>query len=130
MRSATPKVLHGMGGRSLLGHAMAAARALEPERLVVVVGHERDRVAAHVLEVDPDAVVAHQDEVKGTGRAVACGLAALEGPGRDGAPHGTVVVTYGDVPLLEAATLRELVASHEASGAAVTVLTAEVADPS
>jgi len=124
MRSATPKVLHRIGGRSLLGHAMAAARALEPQRLVVVVGHERDRVAAHVLEVDPDAVVADQDDVKGTGRAVACGLAALAT-----APAGTVVVTYGDVPLLEAATLRELVAAHGESGAAVTVLTAEVADP-
>jgi bifunctional UDP-N-acetylglucosamine pyrophosphorylase/glucosamine-1-phosphate N-acetyltransferase len=74
--------------------------------------------------VDPDAVVADQDDVKGTGRAVACGLAALAT-----APAGTVVVTYGDVPLLEAATLRELVAAHAESGAAVTVLTAEVADP-
>ncbi len=53
MRSATPKVLHRIGGRSLLGHALAAARALEPEHLVVVVRHERDRVAAHVREVDP-----------------------------------------------------------------------------
>lgn len=124
MRSATPKVLHRIGGRSLLGHAMAAARALEPERLVVVVRHERDQVAAHVNEVDPDAVVADQDEVKGTGRAVACGLEAL-----GGAPAGTVVVTYGDVPLLEPATLRDLVAEHEESAAAVTVLTAEVPDP-
>ncbi len=124
MRSTVPKVLHRIGGRSLLGHAMAAARALGPERLAVVVRHERDRVAAHVLEVDPGAVVADQDEIKGTGRAVACGLAAL---GK--APAGTVVVTYGDVPLLEAATLRELVACHQTSGAAVTVLTAEVADP-
>jgi bifunctional UDP-N-acetylglucosamine pyrophosphorylase / glucosamine-1-phosphate N-acetyltransferase len=130
MRSATPKVLHRIGGRSLLGHAMAAARALEPERLVVVVRHERDRVAAHVREVDPEAVVADQDEVKGTGRAVACGLAALDGPERDAAAAGTVVVTYGDVPLLAPATLRELLARHEESAAAVTVLTADVADPS
>ncbi|HYY10004.1 MAG TPA: bifunctional UDP-N-acetylglucosamine diphosphorylase/glucosamine-1-phosphate N-acetyltransferase GlmU [Kineosporiaceae bacterium] len=125
MRSATPKVLHRIGGRSLLGHAMTAARALDPHRLVVVVRHERDLVAAHVAEVDPAALVADQDEVKGTGRAVACGLAVLE----DGPPAGTVVVTYGDVPLLTPGTLRELVAAHEAAGAAVTVLTAEVADP-
>jgi bifunctional UDP-N-acetylglucosamine pyrophosphorylase / glucosamine-1-phosphate N-acetyltransferase len=125
MRSATPKVLHRIGGRSLLGHAMTAARALDPGRLVVVVRHERDQVAAHVQEVDPQAVVADQDEIKGTGRAVACGLAALgEAP-----VEGTVVVTYGDVPLLTPETLRELVAAHEAAGAAVTVLTAEVADP-
>jgi bifunctional UDP-N-acetylglucosamine pyrophosphorylase/glucosamine-1-phosphate N-acetyltransferase len=125
MRSATPKVLHRIGGLSLLGHAMAAARALEPHELVVVVRHERDRVAAHALEVDPGVVVADQDEVKGTGRAVACGLAGLG----DATPAGTVVVTYGDVPLLAPQTLRELVDAHEASGAAVTVLTAEVADP-
>jgi bifunctional UDP-N-acetylglucosamine pyrophosphorylase/glucosamine-1-phosphate N-acetyltransferase len=125
MRSAIPKVLHRIGGRSLLGHAMAAARALDPEQLVVVVRHERDRVATHVLEVDPGALVADQDEVKGTGRAVACGLAVL---GRD-APAGTVVVTYGDVPLLAPQTLHDLVATHEAAGAAVSVLTAEVPDP-
>jgi bifunctional UDP-N-acetylglucosamine pyrophosphorylase/glucosamine-1-phosphate N-acetyltransferase len=125
MRSATPKVLHRIGGRSLLGHAIAAARALEPAQLVVVVRHGRDRVAAHVNEIDPDAVVADQDEVKGTGRAVACGLAALG----DAPPGGTVVVTYGDVPLLEAGTLTDLLARHEETAAAVTVLTAEVPDP-
>jgi bifunctional UDP-N-acetylglucosamine pyrophosphorylase / glucosamine-1-phosphate N-acetyltransferase len=124
MKSATPKVLHRIGGRSLLGHAVAAARALDPEDLVVVVGHERDQVAAHVAEIDENAVVADQDEVKGTGRAVACGLGALPRP-----PAGTVVVTYGDVPLLSAHTLRALVERHEADAGAVTVLTAEVADP-
>ena len=71
MKSATPKVLHAIGGRSMLGHALAAARALDPEHLVVVVRHERDQVAAHVAEIDPDALIADQDEVKGTGRAVA-----------------------------------------------------------
>ena len=70
MRSATPKVLHRIGGRSLLGHVMAAARGLEPERLAVVVRHERDLVAAHVTEVDPGAVVVDQDDIPGTGRAV------------------------------------------------------------
>jgi bifunctional UDP-N-acetylglucosamine pyrophosphorylase / glucosamine-1-phosphate N-acetyltransferase len=124
MKSATPKVLHRIGGRSLLGHAVAAARALDPEHLVVVVRHERDQVAAHVSEIDPDALVADQDEIKGTGRAVACGLSALPAP-----PTGTVVVTYGDVPLLSPETLLALVERHEAEGAAATVLTAEVADP-
>ena len=123
MRSATPKVLHSIGGRSLLAHALAAAAGLDPHQLVVVVRHERDRVAAHVEQVAPAAVVADQDEVKGTGRAVQCGLQALE------PLHGTVVVTYGDVPLLQAETLRQLVAEHEAAGNAVTVLTAHVHDP-
>ena len=49
MRSATPKVLHAVGGRSLLGHAVHAAAGTEPEHLVVVVGHEREQVGTHVL---------------------------------------------------------------------------------
>jgi bifunctional UDP-N-acetylglucosamine pyrophosphorylase/glucosamine-1-phosphate N-acetyltransferase len=124
MISAIPKVLHRIGGRSLLGHALAAARALDPEHLVVVVRHERDRVAKHVVAVDPDALVADQDEVKGTGRAVECGLAVLPAE-----LAGTVVVSYGDVPLLTGDTLAELVAGHVAAGSAVSVLTADVADP-
>ncbi len=123
MRSSTPKVLHEIGGRSLLGHALHAAAALDPDQLVVVVRHERDRVAAHAAEVAPQVVVADQDDVKGTGRAVQCGLAAL------GPLTGTVVVTYGDVPLLDVGTLRALVAEHQAAGDAVTVLTARVPDP-
>ncbi|WP_461023909.1 bifunctional UDP-N-acetylglucosamine diphosphorylase/glucosamine-1-phosphate N-acetyltransferase GlmU [Thalassiella azotivora] len=124
MRSSTPKVLHQLAGRSLLGHALAAARGCGPEHLVVVVRHERDQVAAHVADVDPAAVVADQDDLPGTGRAVQCGLAALPAD-----LEGTVVVTYGDVPLLEPATLTELVGHHERAGNAVTVVTAEVEDP-
>lgn len=124
MRSATPKVLHQVGGRSLLGHAVAAARSLAPEHLVVVVRHERDRVAGHVAQVDPEAIIADQDDVKGTGRAVRCGLDALPEP-----PTGTIVVTYGDVPLLSGELLAALVEAHETAGTAVTVLTAHVADP-
>jgi bifunctional UDP-N-acetylglucosamine pyrophosphorylase/glucosamine-1-phosphate N-acetyltransferase len=123
MRSSTPKVLHSIGGRSLLGHALAAARGLAPQHLVVVVRHERDEVAAHVAEVAPDALVADQDETKGTGRAVQCGLEVLPDE------PGTVVVTYGDVPLLTAETLSALVDAHERAGCAVTVLTAVVEDP-
>ena len=123
MRSSTPKVLHRIGGRSLLGHAVAAARRLAPEHLVVVVGHERDRVAGHVADIAPDALIADQDQVKGTGRAVQCALAVLP------QESGTVVVTYGDVPLLAAETLRDLVDAHERDGCAVTVLTAVADDP-
>ena len=63
MKSATPQVLHRIGGRTLLGHAIAAARAAEPDHLAVVVRHERDLVAKHVGEVDPGAIVADQDDV-------------------------------------------------------------------
>ena len=125
MRSVTPKVLHRIGGRSLVDHAVTAARGLEPQHLVVVVRHERDAVIAHLAEVAPDAVPADQDEVPGTGRAVACGLASL--------PEdltGPVVVTSGDVPLLDTATLQALLAQHNERGDAVTLLTTELEDPS
>ena len=123
MKSATPKVLHAIGGRSLLGHAIAAARGLRPEHLAVVVRHERDRVAAHIAAIAPDAVIADQDDVKGTGRACECGLDALP------PLTGTVLVTYGDVPLLGTETLADMVAAHEAGGCAATVITAHVPDP-
>ncbi|WP_153394382.1 bifunctional UDP-N-acetylglucosamine diphosphorylase/glucosamine-1-phosphate N-acetyltransferase GlmU [Ornithinicoccus halotolerans] len=124
MKSATPKVLHPIGGRSLLGHALRAARGCRPEHLAVVVRHERERVAAHVAECDPRALLADQDETKGTGRAVECGLAVLPPD-----LSGTILVTYGDVPLLSAATLQALTRAHEEAGNAVTVVTAELADP-
>ncbi|ETJ06107.1 MAG: Nucleotidyl transferase, partial [Actinomyces urogenitalis DORA_12] len=124
MRSATPKVLHRIGGRSLVGHAVSAARGLDPEHLVVVVRHQRDAVVAHLAQVAPDAVPADQDEIPGTGRAVACGLAALPGD-----LDGAVVVTSGDVPLLDTATLEALVAQHVDRGDAVTLLTTELEDP-
>ncbi len=129
MRSATPKVLHRIAGLSLVGHAMAAASALQPEALVVVVRHEREAVAGHVGELDPEVVIADQDEIKGTGRAVQCGLDALTARLDGAAPTGTVVVTYGDVPLLSAATLDLLIERHHAEGNAITVLTALVEDP-
>lgn len=124
MRSTTPKVLHRIGGRSLLDHAVTAARGLRPEHLVVVVRHERAAVVAHLAQVAPDAVPADQDEIPGTGRAVACALAALPAE-----LTGPVVVTSGDVPLLDTATLEALVAQHRERGDAVTLLTTELDDP-
>ncbi|MDD9205462.1 NTP transferase domain-containing protein, partial [Georgenia sp. 10Sc9-8] len=56
MKSRTPKVLHAIGGRSLLGHALHAARGLDPERLVAVVRHEREQVAAHAAAMDPEVL--------------------------------------------------------------------------
>jgi bifunctional UDP-N-acetylglucosamine pyrophosphorylase / glucosamine-1-phosphate N-acetyltransferase len=125
MKSATPKVLHAIGGRTLLGHAIAAARGVDPQYLAIVVRHGRDLVAAHIAVVDPGAVVVDQDEVKGTGRATECALDALpEGI------EGTVLVTCGDVPLLATQTLRGLLEAHIASGSAATVITATLPNPS
>ena len=128
MRSATPKVLHRIAGRSLVEHAVRAAAGTDPDHLAVVVGHGRAAVAEHLdglsTALDRKVTVAVQEQQKGTGHAVGCGLAKL--PDDLG---GTVVVTYGDVPLLDADALRGLLAEHGARGNAVTVLTAVVADP-
>lgn len=123
MKSAVPKVLHDICGRSLLGHVLAASGELEPENLVVVVGHAREQVTAYLAEVAPGVRTAVQAERNGTGHAVRTGLTELGGP-----VDGTVVVVCGDTPLLTGETLRRLSATHSADGNAVTVLTAEVPD--
>ncbi|GHI90593.1 bifunctional protein GlmU [Streptomyces olivaceus] len=123
MKSATPKVLHELCGRSLVGHVLAAAGELDPENLVAVVGHAREKVTEHLAEIAPDLRTAVQEQQNGTGHAVRVGLEVL-----GGAVDGTVVVVCGDTPLLTGETLRALAATHSADGNAVTVLTAEVPD--
>lgn len=123
MRSTTPKVLHNVSGRSLLGHVLHAASAVEPERLCVVVRHQRDLVAGHVAEIAPHAIIADQDEIPGTGRAVWCGLQALPDD-----LEGPVIVTAADTPLLDGDTLVALLESH--SGNDITVLTTLLPDAS
>ncbi|MCP3798749.1 bifunctional UDP-N-acetylglucosamine diphosphorylase/glucosamine-1-phosphate N-acetyltransferase GlmU [Allokutzneria sp. A3M-2-11 16] len=129
MRSATPKVLHPLAGRPLIEHAVRAAAGLDPAHLVVVVGHGRQAVGERLESIghqlDRKIVTAVQGKQNGTGHAVGCALAALPA-GAD----GTVLVTYGDVPLLETATLERLLDEHRDQGNAVTVLTAVVSDPS
>jgi len=123
MRSARSKLLHEVAGRSMLSYAVSAATALAPEHLVVVVGHQRDQVEAHLNDIAPEVRTAVQEEQHGTGHAVQCGIAALPDL------HGEVVVTYADVPMLDAATLAELLSVHRAAGDAITVLTAHATDP-
>ncbi|ANP27454.1 bifunctional N-acetylglucosamine-1-phosphate uridyltransferase/glucosamine-1-phosphate acetyltransferase [Mycobacteroides abscessus subsp. abscessus] len=123
MKSALPKVLHPVCGTSMLMHAITAARATGAEEIVAVVRHKREQVLAHLEENAPEVTVADQDEIPGTGRAVQCGLDKVE------AAVGTVLVTYGDVPLLQGDTLRAFVEAHEATHSSVSILTARVADP-
>ncbi|MGO4383787.1 bifunctional UDP-N-acetylglucosamine diphosphorylase/glucosamine-1-phosphate N-acetyltransferase GlmU [Specibacter sp. RAF43] len=125
MKSRLPKILHPLGGISMVGHAVAAAKGLNPERLAVVVRFERDQVAAHIAELDESAVIVDQDDVPGTGRAVQAALAELDARAT---VTGTVVVTYGDVPLLTTELLTELVTTHQRDHNAVTVLTAVLED--
>ncbi|WP_244202266.1 NTP transferase domain-containing protein, partial [Streptomyces diastatochromogenes] len=77
MKSATPKVLHQICGRSLVGHVLAAARELDPANLVVVVGHAREQVSAHLTEIDPGVRTAVQAQQNGTGHAVRMALEEL-----------------------------------------------------
>lgn len=123
MKSATPKLLHPLGGLPIVGHVLATARELDAASVVAVVRYERDRLA-EVIEADlPEAVIVDQDEIPGTGRAVEQAVAALpEGFA------GDVLVVNGDVPLLDAATLRGLVTAHRAGGAAATILSSFPAD--
>lgn len=123
MKSRTPKVLHPLCGRSMLGHALAAAEDLFPERIVAVIGHSRHSVGAEIARLAPEAVVVVQEQQLGTGHAVRMVTEAV------GVISGVVVVTYGDMPLLRGETLRDLVAAHHADGSAVTVLSAKVPDP-
>jgi bifunctional UDP-N-acetylglucosamine pyrophosphorylase/glucosamine-1-phosphate N-acetyltransferase len=123
MKSALPKVLHPLLGRTLLGHILSAAAPVAADRTLVVVGHGADQVAAHAVEVEPAATPILQAEQRGTGHAVRIALEAA--PEAD----GTVVVLNGDAPLLRGETVVALVEAHENAGAAATVLAAEVADP-
>jgi bifunctional UDP-N-acetylglucosamine pyrophosphorylase / glucosamine-1-phosphate N-acetyltransferase len=123
MRSATPKVLHELGGRSLLGHALAACGPLGAGSTLVVGGAGRDAVSAHLGRIAPDAVAVVQAEQHGTGHAARVALEAA--PGVD----GTVLVLPGDAPLLRTETLRRLVEQHRSSGAVATLLTAVLPDP-
>ncbi|MFN8167574.1 MAG: bifunctional UDP-N-acetylglucosamine diphosphorylase/glucosamine-1-phosphate N-acetyltransferase GlmU [Candidatus Nanopelagicales bacterium] len=128
MVSATPKVLHEVGGRSLVGHVLAAASALAPEHLVVVVGHGRELVEAHLAQVAPEAVVVVQEQQNGTGHAVRVALDGLAAAGIV-LGDGPLLVVAGDTPLLTADTLAALVATHVDAAATSTVLTAELDDP-
>ncbi len=128
MRSDIPKVLHTLAGRSMLSHALRSVAKAIPGQLVVLLGHDRDRVTPAVAELADELgrpiQIAVQEEQLGTGHAVRCALSALP---EDYA--GTVVVTYGDVPLLDADTIDGLIAAHRTGSAGATLLTTALPDP-
>jgi bifunctional UDP-N-acetylglucosamine pyrophosphorylase/glucosamine-1-phosphate N-acetyltransferase len=125
MKSKTMKVLHPIAGRSMIGHVLAAVAAVEPRRVVAVVGHQREQVGPHIQDLLPDAVLAVQETQDGTGHAVRVAWEALDAGDRS----GTVLVAYGDTPLLEGESLRDFVADHVAAGRGVSILSGVVADP-
>jgi bifunctional UDP-N-acetylglucosamine pyrophosphorylase/glucosamine-1-phosphate N-acetyltransferase len=127
MKSKLMKVLHPVGGRSMIGHVLTAALHVEPAHLVAVVGNSREQVGPHILEQVPSALLAVQETQEGTGHAVRIAMDALRAAA--GTTEGVVVVMAGDTPLMEGETLSGLVDAHAAADRAVTVLTAEVEEP-
>ena len=117
MRSALPKVLHPVAGQSMLGHVIATARQLSPDRIHVVIGHGADEVRQRLAADDLNFVV--QAEQLGTGHAVAQALPALSAE--------RVLILYGDVPLIEVATLERLL--HKVGAQQIALLTVNLDDP-
>ena len=122
MKSAHAKVLHPLAGKPLIRHVLDAVRPLAAARTVIVVGHQAPAVEQACKDVQ--ACFALQAEQRGTGHAVAvAGYADLNDF------EGDVLILYGDVPLLQTATLKRLVAEHRGRGATLSLLTTTVDDP-
>lgn len=122
MKSEIPKVLHRAAGRSLLGHVLHAAKAVGPRHIVVVHGPGQEAVKAETRTIVPDARFAEQTERRGTGHAVMMAEAVLKDF------TGTVLVLYGDAPLIQPQALLDLVAVKEA-GARMAVLGFKAVNP-
>lgn len=129
MRSATAKVLHLLGGRPLLEYVLAAIQPLSASPVVVVVGHQADRVREACERAWPrsrgrELRFAVQRQRRGTGHAVACALRELEDF------RGDLLLLYGDVPGLRTETLERLVGAHRREHADLSLVTARFSDPS
>lgn len=112
MKSAVPKVLHKIAGRSMIEHVVAAAEALSPQKIIAILSPSMDSVAA-IVQPHPTVI---QKEANGTGGAVACTLPLLKNF------TGDVLVLYGDVPLVSSDTLQQLYDHHKAGDFGATIL--------
>ena len=124
MKSSTPKVLHPLLGRSLLGYPVELVRTLGATSTTIVVGHQAQRVI-EAFEDKADTYhlrFAHQAEQRGTGHAVLCARDQLP-------PDGTVLILTGDTPLIEAPTIEAFLAAHQQADNRITVLAADYPDP-
>ncbi len=117
MRSALPKVLHPVAGKSMLGHVIDSARQLQPQGIHVVIGHGAELVRERLAGGDLNFVL--QSEQLGTGHAVAQALPALSAE--------RVLILYGDVPLIEVETLQRLL--QQANDRQLGLLTVNLNDP-
>jgi len=122
MKSARPKVLHPLAGRPIVEHVLRTADHLDADETVLVVGHGADEVREALAHRSSLRFVVQSPQL-GTGHAVLQTEPVLADR------QGTMLLLYGDVPLLQAGTLNRLLEAHRAARAAATVLTAELDDP-
>ncbi len=121
MKSELPKVLHELCGRPMLGYVLDLVKTLKPAQVVAVLGFKQELVRKHI----PSGVkIAIQKKLNGTAEAVKAGLSALKGF------KGTVLVLYGDNPLLKKETLKNLLEHHQNNNSDATLLTGELKNPS
>ncbi len=124
MKSATPKVLHELAGLPLIGHVLSTAHSIGADHVVAVLRYERERIENYAKAFYPNTTIAIQDEVPGTGRAVE---AALEQLPKDFV--GDVAVLSGDVPLLDVASIEQLLEIHRGSQNSGTLISAIMENP-
>ena len=122
MKSNTPKVLHSIAGRTLVGNVLNAVSALSPKEVRVVVGAGREVVEQHLAEVAPNAITIFQEKRGGTGHATQLAIEGL-------ALTGTVLILAGDTPMLTGSSLSQLLEEHHAGGFTASVMTAQHPDP-
>jgi UDP-N-acetylglucosamine pyrophosphorylase len=119
----TAKVLYEVGGKPMIGHVVELAHACHASPVVVIIGHQREAVREYLDTLDAGVVTCVQDPQLGTGHAVMQAEGVLE------KHHGDVIVLSGDVPLLRQSTIGNILKVHQETDASVTVLTAEMPDP-
>ncbi|VAX18947.1 N-acetylglucosamine-1-phosphate uridyltransferase / Glucosamine-1-phosphate N-acetyltransferase [hydrothermal vent metagenome] len=121
MKSNLPKVLHTLAGKPLLEHVLKIARALDPEKIVVIVGHRREMIIERFKDEDIEFAV--QEPQFGTGHAMAQAEDHFKGFA------GMIITLSGDAPLLKPDTLKQMIKTHKESGAVITMLTCKLSDP-
>ncbi|HEX8464732.1 MAG TPA: NTP transferase domain-containing protein [Abditibacterium sp.] len=123
MESDLPKVLHQLRGKSLLSHVLTSCQALNPDRLIAVVGHKSESVESEIAPQFPAVEFVLQPQMNGTGHAVMQAESALQNF------EGDIIVTCGDAPLLTSATLADLVEKRRQSDAAASMLVGRLDHP-
>lgn len=124
MKSSLPKVLHEIAGLPLIGHVLATAHSLAAQHVIAVLRHEKEKISHYIAAHFPTTVIATQDEVPGTGRAVEAALAMLPA-----SYDGDVLVLSGDVPLIDVSSITELIERHHSSKSIGTLVSCQMDNP-